>query len=131
MKYLNENPIEKLHPEEPYFFIRGQDKLSVESVQAYAGLLLKEGLIAQYAEVYEIVKAMERWQRVNPDKVKLPDSEVGLPKLQQIGLEPNSLSRQPACFCFWTKSSQKTATLFVELHTTKSTCRWVSQIWSR
>lgn len=40
-KYQNVNPLTKVHEDEPWFFIRAQDKLSVEAVMAYSQLLNK------------------------------------------------------------------------------------------
>lgn len=37
-KYQNVNPLAKLRPHEPYFFLRAQDQLSPEAVSAYADL---------------------------------------------------------------------------------------------
>ena len=92
-EYKSTNPIKKLHPGEPWFFLRAQDKLSVEAVKHYA-LLLQEvaervsrdtnlseadavslalSLSDQATEVAEYAMEFNEWQKKNPDKVKYPD----------------------------------------------------------
>lgn len=92
-KYQGVNPLSKLHSGEPYFFIRAQDRLSVEAVKHYA-LLLQEvaervsrdtnlseadamsialSLTDQSARLAEDVMQFVEWQKANPDKVKFPD----------------------------------------------------------
>lgn len=92
-KYEGTNPIEKLHRGEPWFFLRAQDRISVEVVKHYSVLLqtvaervandknLKEeeamnlalSLNDQASEVAEIALKFLDWQRQNPEKVKYPD----------------------------------------------------------
>ena len=85
-KYENENPLSKLHEEEPYFFIRAQDQLSVDAVRAYAELLEQRAsdlsvtdamrsrnLAHQAFEVGKFAEEFLRWQELNPALVKLPD----------------------------------------------------------
>jgi hypothetical protein len=92
-KYADINPLTKLHPGEPYFFVRAQDRLSVEAVKHYAVLLqevservlddkdldgdeamsLALTLEDQAAQVADFALQFIEWQKANPDKVKLPD----------------------------------------------------------
>jgi hypothetical protein len=86
-KYAGINPIERLHRGEPYFFIRGQDRLSVAAVIEYSHLLrhesvnsslrgdneLSDSLDKQADEVLSYAQKFKDWQRENPDKVKYPD----------------------------------------------------------
>jgi hypothetical protein len=86
-KYEGINPLDRLHPGEPYFFIRAQDKLSVEAVRHYSHLLqeeankaagreedeLGESLQLQSIEVIHFAHKFLDWQEEHPDKVKLPD----------------------------------------------------------
>lgn len=92
-KYVGVNPLTKLHPDEPWFFVRAQDRLSVEAVKHYA-LLLQEAaervsrdtnldeadavslalsLQDQADEVSQFVFRFIEWQKNNPEKVKYPD----------------------------------------------------------
>jgi len=73
MKYQNRNPIEKLHPGEPYFFIRGQDSLAVMTVLNYSYALKAAGDMKGSREVRAIADAIEDWQKANRKRVKLPD----------------------------------------------------------
>ncbi len=86
-KYEGINPLEKLHPNEPYFFLRAQDRLSVEAVFAYSRLLQVEAdkanargdgelamsLMQQCADVANFAHKFMDWQEENREKVKLPD----------------------------------------------------------
>ena len=89
-KYQDINPLTKLHPGEPWFFIRAQDKFSVEAVYDYALLLKNEAralvarggdddcilaskLITQMVEIREFADEFSAWQKDNPEFVKLPD----------------------------------------------------------
>lgn len=92
-KYEGINPFEKLHPGEPWFFIRAQDRLSVEAVKRYAALLqetadqvaedgslgperseeLAMALDDQASEVAEFAFRFAEWQKQHPEKVKYPD----------------------------------------------------------
>lgn len=89
----NPDYLKTLHPGEPFFVIRAQDRLSVQAVMAYAEILHKLGeniafnpelseedavslalsLSDQATEVAEIARAFEAWQKANPEKVKYPD----------------------------------------------------------
>lgn len=86
-EYQNLNPIKQLHPGEPFFFIRAQDKLSVDAVINYSHLLSREAnrallagdkelhdtLAEQSAEVVLYAHKFMDWQDANPDKIKFPD----------------------------------------------------------
>ena len=86
-KYQDVNPLERLHPGEPYFFIRAQDKLSVDAVRHYSHLLAEESMKAlgrgedelayslniQSNEVIGFAHKFLDWQEEHPEKVKLPD----------------------------------------------------------
>jgi hypothetical protein len=86
-KYKDENPLQRLNPGEPFFFIRAQDKLSVAAVGEYSHLLrreankaidrndydLSDSLNKQANEVLEYAQKFADWQRENNDLVKFPD----------------------------------------------------------
>jgi hypothetical protein len=86
-KYEGINPLERLHPYEPFFFVRGQDLLSFDIVAEYAHLLTKaagqamregkdvlaQSLGDQAAQVSLYALEFLDWQRENADKVKYPD----------------------------------------------------------
>ncbi len=89
-KYAGINPLDRLHPGEPYFFIRAQDRFSVEAIYDYALLLKNEAralvarggdddcilaskLIQQMVEIRSFADVFSAWQKDNPDKVKYPD----------------------------------------------------------
>lgn len=86
-KYQHENPLQRLNPGEPYFFVRAQDKLSVDAVTEYSYLLrreankasvreeydLSDSLAKQADEVLEYAEKFKDWQRENNDLVKYPD----------------------------------------------------------
>jgi hypothetical protein len=86
-KYQGKNPLEKLRENEPYFFIRAQDKLSTAAVVFYADLLKKESeraycagderlsndLLKQALGVLKVVGVFASWQSDHPGFVKLPD----------------------------------------------------------
>ncbi len=86
-KYEGINPLERLHPNEPWFFIRAQDKLSVDAVIEYSHLLrresnramlrndydLSDSLNKQAEEVLAFAQTFVDWQQNNSDLVKLPD----------------------------------------------------------
>lgn len=73
MKYHKTNPIEKLHPGEPWFFIRSTDRFAPAAVQAYATMLGANGDKDGAAECMAISHEIIQWQKANPDKVKHPD----------------------------------------------------------
>lgn len=66
-KYAGINPLEKLHPGEPFFLIRAQDVYSPAAVQAYATIS------GQHHLIHPVVQEFLDWQKANPDKVKQPD----------------------------------------------------------
>lgn len=86
-KYQGTNPLTRLHPDEPWFFIRGQDRLSTAAVIEYSHLLryastnaalgndqdLSYSLKKQADEVLSYAQRFKCWQLENPDKVKYPD----------------------------------------------------------
>jgi hypothetical protein len=86
-KYQGINPLERLHPGEPWFFVRGQDRLSVAAVTEYSHLLrhesvnaslrgdhdLSDSLSKQADEVLEFARMFKDWQENNSDLVKYPD----------------------------------------------------------
>jgi hypothetical protein len=86
-KYADVNPLTRLNPGEPFFFIRAQDKLSVDAVVEYSHLLRRESnkaivrndydvsdsLKKQADEVLEYAEKFVDWQRENNDLVKFPD----------------------------------------------------------
>lgn len=72
-KYQNQNPLEKLHPDEPFFFIRAADIHSKTAVLNYACQLKASGDVEGSREVRAIADAIEDWQKANPEKVKAPD----------------------------------------------------------
>ncbi len=86
-KYQGINPLERLHPNEPWFFIRAQDRLSTAAVIEYSHLLrhesvnaslrgdhdLSDSLSKQADEVLEFARMFKDWQRNNSDLVKYPD----------------------------------------------------------
>ncbi len=73
MKYLNSNPLDKLHDGEPYFFVRAADELALPSLLAYIDQLLNEGDNDGADEVDKIVGAFYKWRKENPTLVKKPD----------------------------------------------------------
>jgi hypothetical protein len=86
-KYAGQNPLDRLHEGEPFFFIRAQDKLSVAAVIEYSHLLRYESIIAssnehyalsdslnkQADEVLEFAQKFKEWQESNSDLLKYPD----------------------------------------------------------
>ena len=86
-KYAGINPLERLHPNEPWFFIRAQDRLSVAAVIEYSHLLrhesvnsslrgdneLSDSLNKQADEVLAYAQDFKDWQEENSDLVKYPD----------------------------------------------------------
>jgi hypothetical protein len=86
-KYADVNPLTKLHPDEPWFFIRAQDKLSIDAVRHYSHLLeeeskkalgrgedaLSQSLMADSIQVIGFAHKFLDWQEEHPEFVKLPD----------------------------------------------------------
>jgi hypothetical protein len=79
---------DRLHPEEPWFTLRGQDLLAPHAVEAYASLLRAtaaglrhrsedrerfEDLLEQANEASRVASEMVSWQAQHPDIAKLPD----------------------------------------------------------
>jgi len=73
VKYKDTNPFLKLHPDEPWFFIRAQDAFAPASVRSYASMLSASGDMKGSKECFAIADKMTEWQKANPDKVKRPD----------------------------------------------------------
>ena len=85
-KYQGQNPLERLHDGEPYFFIRAQDSLASEAVQAYADLLkreqskaldagnveLSDSLLKQALGVLAMANSFLDWQQDHIELVKKP-----------------------------------------------------------
>jgi len=88
-KYRGQNPIERLHEGEPYFFIRGQDSLSSEAVATYADLLKRESdkalakgqhelsslMLKQSIAVMQMASEFVDWQQDHRNLVKLPGTK--------------------------------------------------------
>lgn len=72
-KYENMNPLDKLHPGEPYFFIRSTDRFAPSAVQAYASMLGSQGDNKGARSCMEMASRIEDWQSKNPHLVKHPD----------------------------------------------------------
>lgn len=67
-----------LHPDEPIFILRAQDKFAVPKIREWADEIIKdsEATEPQFKKAlvaHKIADRMELWQALNPDKVKLPD----------------------------------------------------------
>lgn len=73
MKYKDTNPLEKLNPGEPYFFVRAQDKLAAYVMIHYANLLGQNGDPVGKEGILRLVNKVWDWQEENPEKVKMPD----------------------------------------------------------
>lgn len=74
----------ELKPDEPWFLLRGQDKLTPYAMEAYADLLAEEApdmdtaegvdrLLEMAADIRSHAQAVRDWQKANPQYVKLPD----------------------------------------------------------
>lgn len=72
-KYEHTNPLEKLHPGEPYFFLRAQDVHAPATVRDYADRLRDAGDELGSLECLAFADRMAKWQGENLDKVKYPD----------------------------------------------------------
>jgi hypothetical protein len=64
---MKPNILSKLHPGEPYFVIRAQDKFAPAAIQSYATLT------GNQKSCHEIIEKVLSWQKSHPDKVKTPD----------------------------------------------------------
>lgn len=83
----DQNPLDRLHPGEPWFLIRGQDRFAVGAVAGYAeGLALAAYELEERGDpeaaahlhdmegqVRQVVEGIRSWQDDNPDVVKTPD----------------------------------------------------------
>lgn len=65
--------VELLHPGEPFFLIRGQDRHAPAAVGAYAGLLLGASDEQGANEVLALLGRIAEFQAANPQLVKDPD----------------------------------------------------------
>lgn len=63
----------KWDDEEPLFLIRGQDKLALETLFAYACLARAHHCTSVAIAVEQYMQDMREWQRQHPDRMKLPD----------------------------------------------------------
>jgi hypothetical protein len=59
----------------PVFTIKGQDRLALETIEAYWVLCKRLGLHQQADEVSKALDEMRAWQNRNPGRMKLPDHE--------------------------------------------------------
>lgn len=73
MKYENTNPLEKLHPGEPYFFIRSTDAHAYGAVRDYAARIQHAGDNKGALECMAFADRIKAWQTDNPHLVKEPD----------------------------------------------------------
>ena len=85
-KYRGQNPLERLHEGEPYFFLRGQDSLTPKAMQFYAELLNEEStkaagrnemalannLMKQALAVLRMAGEIVDWQSDHMELVKQP-----------------------------------------------------------
>lgn len=72
-KYEGKNPLAKLHPGEPYFFLRAQDQDAPEAVLTYAETQERNGNHQAAQECRDFADRMTDWQTENPDLVKPAD----------------------------------------------------------
>lgn len=66
-------PYLKDYGDEPVFVLRGKDSLTPWTIASYMHSCRQKGLHDQAEEVDKALHEVMRWQRHNPDKVKLPD----------------------------------------------------------
>ena len=64
--------------EEPIFTLRAQDKNAPEDVRFWARRIIRdpgatEAQFRKALSAIQVAEEMEYWQKMNPDKVKLPD----------------------------------------------------------
>lgn len=71
MKYENIDPRNKLNENEPYFFLRAQDILSVATLYEYRHILFIRGL--DTTSIEKVINEFQNWQSNNLGKIKLPD----------------------------------------------------------
>jgi len=69
------NILEKaLSRNEPVFVVRAQDKLSIVAINMYClAAYFSDISTEQLTEIYKIREDFQKWQKENPDKVKMPD----------------------------------------------------------
>lgn len=72
MKYATIADLPKLHPGEPFFFIRGQDAHAPAAILHYTRLT-KPRDATQANELMDLLENVTAWQKENPEKVKFPD----------------------------------------------------------
>lgn len=72
-KYQDTDPRQKLHQDEPWFFIRAQDRHAPAAVTSYAHSLAIAGDHQGAAECRQIAEQMAAWQKSHPAQVKDPD----------------------------------------------------------
>lgn len=59
-----EDPSGKLHPDEPYFTLRGDDPLAPQAVEFWAALYQDSGgRVEKVKEARDIAQAMRAWRR--------------------------------------------------------------------
>lgn len=64
----------KRHAGEPWFAVRGQDRLAHPAMLAYRALAIGSGCNESFIGSLDLLIArMKEWQDANPDKTKLPD----------------------------------------------------------
>ena len=69
-----EPSVDKIDIDEPRFTIRAQDKFSWVLVRMWANMVkLAGGPEHKYFDAMIIAREIELWQKVNPDRVKVPD----------------------------------------------------------
>lgn len=59
--------------DEPLFLIRGQDKLALDTLFAYACLARAHHCTSVAIAVEHQIKTTREWQRQHPERMKLPD----------------------------------------------------------
>lgn len=64
---------ELLHPGEPYFLLRAQDRLAPPCILSYEAMLMAHDLEAMAADVRRKFVLFTDWQQANPGLVKDPD----------------------------------------------------------
>lgn len=72
----------------PVFVIKGKDRLSVATIEAYRDLCNEHGLHDQAAQVDRAIGEFRTWQEANPDHVKDPDHPhvptTGVPTVDEL-----------------------------------------------
>jgi hypothetical protein len=65
--------------DEPLFLLRGQDKAIVPTISSYATIASRDPIHASVAHcdaARQQAQEIHEWQQANPEKVKVPDTEV-------------------------------------------------------